>query len=122
MYCFALLKSSPPRVSISSFTRDAHGQHDGILRAFRVALGAPALPAEVEALLRAVRPSKWRGSKVSGIDLASDFVWIDDDPRHIEIAALRDLGLLDRLLIVDSDDGLLRAVAAITSAQIDGLG
>ena len=52
-----------------------------------MALGAPALPAEVEALLRAVRPSKWRGSKVSGIDLASDFVWIDDDPRHIEIAA-----------------------------------
>ena len=76
----------------------------------------------VEALLRAVRPSKWRGSKVSGIDLASDFVWIDDDPRHNEIDDLRSLGLLDRLLIVDSDDGLLRAVAAITSAQIDGLG
>jgi hypothetical protein len=90
-------------------TRDAHGQHDGILRAFRAALGAPTLPMEVETLLRAVRPSKWRGNKVSGIDLASDFVWIDDDPLLVEIDALRGLGLLDRLLIVDGDDGLLRA-------------
>jgi hypothetical protein len=94
-------------------TRDAHGQHDGILRAFRVALGVPALPAEVEATLRAVRPTKWRGNKVSGIDLASDFVWIDDDPLLAEIDALRGLGLLDRLLIVDGDDGLLRAAEAI---------
>jgi hypothetical protein len=98
-------------------TRDAHGQHDGILRAFRLALGAPTLPAEVEALLRAVKPTRWRGSKVSGIDLASDFVWIDDDPLQVEIDALRDLGLLYRLLIVDGDDGLLRAVAAITSTH-----
>jgi hypothetical protein len=103
-------------------TRDAHGQHDGILRAFRVALGAPALPVEVEALLRAVRPTKWRGSKVSGIDLASDFVWIDDDPLRVEIATLRERGLSHRLLIVDRDDGLLRAIDAITSAQIDDLG
>jgi hypothetical protein len=97
-------------------TRDAHGGHDGILQAFRLALGAPVLPAEIEALLRAVRPTKWRGSKVSGIDLSSDFVWIDDDPLRVEIDALRGRGLLDRLLIVDSDAGLLRAVAAITSA------
>jgi hypothetical protein len=93
-------------------TRDAHGQHDGILRAFRVALGAPTLPTEVETLLRAVRPTKWRGSKVSGIDLASDFVWIDDDPLQVEIDALRAHGLLHRLLIVDGD-GLQRAADAI---------
>jgi hypothetical protein len=94
-------------------TRDAHGQHDGILRAFRVALGAPALPGEVEVLLRAVKPTTWRGSKVSGIDLTSDFVWIDDDPLQIEIDALRSRRLLDRLLIVNSDCDLLRAVAAL---------
>ena len=29
-------------------TRDAHGQHTGILRAFRHAVGSPALPAEIE--------------------------------------------------------------------------
>jgi hypothetical protein len=99
-------------------TRDAHGQHDGILRAFRVALGVPALPAEVEAMLRAVLPTQWRSSKVSGIDLASDFVWIDDDPLRVEVDALRDLGLLDRLLVVDDDDGLLRAVAAIGETEV----
>jgi hypothetical protein len=103
-------------------TRDAHGQHDGILRAFRHALGTPTLPTEVETLLRAVKPTRWRGSKVSGIDLASDFVWLDDDPRQVEIEALREHGLLHRLLIVGSDDSLLRAAEAITSAQIDGLG
>src|SRR5512135_234751 len=59
-------------------TRDAHGQHAGILRAFRHAMGSPELPSEIEALLTAVRPTRWSGSKVSGIDLASDFVWIDD--------------------------------------------
>ena len=81
-------------------TRDAHGRHDGILRAFRHALSTPTLPTEVETLLRAVRPTQWHGSKVIGIDLASDFVWIDDDPLRVEIDALRDLGLLERLLIV----------------------
>jgi hypothetical protein len=68
------------------------------LRAFRLALGAPTLPAEVEALLRAVKPTRWRGSKVSGIDLASDFVWIDDDPLAVEVDTLRAHGLLHRLL------------------------
>ena len=94
-------------------TRDAHGEHTGILAAFRHALNTPTLPTEVEALLRAVRPTKWRGSKVTGIALASDFVWIDDDPLAVEIDTLRGLGLLHRLLIVDSDDGLLSAVEVI---------
>ena len=75
-------------------TRDAHGQHDGVLRAFRLALGTVMLRTEVETLLRAVKPTKWRGSKVSGIDLASDFIWIDDDPLAVEVAALRAGGLL----------------------------
>jgi hypothetical protein len=94
-------------------TRDAHGGHTGILATFRHALGTPTLPTEVETLVRAVRPTKWRGSKVTGIDLASDFVWIDDDPLAVEVDALRARGLLHRLLIVDSDDGLRRAADAI---------
>ena len=94
-------------------TRDAHGQHDGILRAFRHALASSTLPAEVETLLRAIRPTVWSGSKVSGIDLASDFVWIDDQPLRCEVDALRDLDLLSRLLLVDAsrdDYALLRAI------------
>ena len=94
-------------------TRDAHGQHAGILRAFRHALGSPELPSEIEALLRAIRPTRWSLSKVSGIDLASDFAWVDDAPLAVEIETLRARGLLDRLIIVDTDDALLRAVDVI---------
>jgi hypothetical protein len=81
-------------------TRDPHGPHAGILRAFRHALRTPTLSTEVETLLRAVRPTTWHLSKVTGIDLASDFIWIDDDPLQVEIDALRERGLLDRLFIV----------------------
>ena len=78
-------------------TRDAHGQHDERVFAFRHAIGSPELPSDLEVLLRAVRPTKWSGSKVSGIDLASDFVWVDDAPLAVEIEALRGRGLLDRV-------------------------
>ena len=57
--------------------------------------------------------SEWFGSKITGVDLASDFVWIDDAPLRVEIETLRGLGLLNRLLVVDTDNGLLRAVDAI---------
>jgi hypothetical protein len=71
------------------------------------------LPAEIETLLRAVRLTEWFGSKITGVDLASDFVWIDDAPLRVEIETLRGLGLLNRLLVVDTDDCLLRAVDVI---------
>jgi hypothetical protein len=93
--------------------RDAQGQHTGILRASRHAIGSPELPSEIETLLRAVRPTEWFGSKITGINVASDFVWIDDAPLRAEIESLRSLGLLSRLLVVDTDDGLLRAVDVI---------
>ena len=104
-------------------TRDAHGQQDGILRAFRLAMSATTLPAEIDALLRSVEPTTWHGSKVSGIDLASDFVWIDDQALTVEIDALRGLNLLSRLIVIDTnkdDDGLLRAIAAINSLSTNG--
>jgi hypothetical protein len=100
-HCFPFLKwavelHSPYWLS----TRDAHGTHDGILGAFRHALGTPILPPEIEVLIRAVGPTKWRGNKLTGIDFTSDWVWLDDDPLLVEIEALRSRGLLDRLLIV----------------------
>ena len=93
-------------------TRDAHGSHDGILRAFRHALDTPTLAPEIEALLTAVRPTRWRACKVDAIVLWRDFVWIDDDPLLIEIEVLRKHGLLDRLLIVDSDEDLLAVMGS----------
>ncbi len=62
------------------------------------------MPTDIEALLRAVGPTEWQGSKLTGIDLASDFLWIDDDPRPAEIEGLRARGLLDRLLLVTPRD------------------
>ena len=79
-------------------------------------MGLATLPADAEALLKSIRPTEWQGSKVFGIDLASDFVWIDDQPLAVEVAALRGRNLLGRLIVVDTnkdDDGLLRAIAAI---------
>ena len=74
------------------------------------------MPADVEALLTSVRATSWSVSKVSAIDLASDFVWIDDEPLAVEVEVLRGRNLLRRLVVIDTnkdDDGLLRAKAAI---------
>jgi hypothetical protein len=84
-------------------TRDAHGQHDGILRAFRLAIGSPTLPTTIEALLKSIKPTTWHGSKVSGIDLGSDFVWIDDQPLRVEIDELQGRKLLSRLIVIDTN-------------------
>ncbi len=99
-------------------TRDAHGQHDGILRAFKLAMGCAMLPTEIDALVRSVEPTTWSGNKTFGIDLSSDFVWIDDAPLGFEIDALRSRDLLDKLIVIDTnkdDVGLLRAIDAINS-------
>ena len=97
-------------------TRDARGEHAGIIRAFRHAIGSEP-PSEIEALLRAVRPTRWSGTKISGIDLASDFVWIDDAPLAVEVESLRARGWLNRLIVVDTDDALLRAIDVIGARQ-----
>ena len=60
-----------------------------------------------------MKPTRWRGGKLDAVDLASNWVWLDDDPLLAEVETLRCRGLLDRLLIVDSDDDLWRAVEAI---------
>ena len=97
-------------------TRDAHGQHAGVLRAFRLAMNCATLPADVEALLTSIKPTAWSGSKISGIDLTSDFAWVDDEPLRVEVEALQARNLSSRLIVVDSNkdaDALLRAMAAI---------
>jgi hypothetical protein len=97
-------------------TRDAHGQHGGVLRAFRLAMNCATLPADVEALLTFIRPTEWSGTKISGIDLSSNFAWVDDEPLAVEIAALQSRNLVNRLIVVDTnkdDQGLLRTITEI---------
>ena len=98
-------------------TRDPHGSHDGILRAFRLAMGAATLPTGIETLLTAIRPTRWRTNKVSAIDVSSDFVWLEDQPLPTEIELLRSLGLLDRLIIINSDDDLLSYMAGRAASR-----
>jgi hypothetical protein len=88
-------------------------------------MGCPTLPTDVEAVLTSVKATTWSGSKISGIDLASDFVWIDDEPLAVEVAALQSRNLLNRLVVIDTnpdDDGLLRAIAAIDALPRGGPG
>jgi hypothetical protein len=80
-------------------TRDAHGQHTGIPRAFRHAVGSPELPAAIETLLRAVRPTEWIWRRIlCGSTRNRDFArpWLGQPA-----------------LVVDTHDGLLRAVDVI---------
>ena len=81
--------------------RDAHGQHDGILRAFKLAMGCAMLPTDIDALARSVEPTAWSSNKTFGMT-SSDFVWIDDAPLGFEIDSLRSRDLLDRLIVIDT--------------------
>jgi hypothetical protein len=79
-------------------------------------MGLAVLPPDIEALVKSVRATEWSGSKVFAIDLSSNFAWVDDEPLAVEIEALQDRNLLNRLIVIDTnkdDDGLLRAIAAI---------
>jgi hypothetical protein len=94
-------------------TRDAHGSHDGVIRAFKLAMDSPVLDPEIEELLKTIKPTTWSGSKLSGIDLNADFVWIDDEPLAVEVDALRELNLLERLIVINTNhdsDALLHVM------------
>jgi hypothetical protein len=72
--------------------------------------------ADIEDLLKSIRPTVWSATKVGAIDLASNFCWVDDAPLAVEVEVLRGRNLLGRLVVIDTnkdDDGLLRARAAI---------
>ena len=99
----------PARLTLFSTTRETWLSCRGLPRNDRASM-QPACS------LASVRATSWSVSKISAIDLASDFVWIDDEPLAVEIAVLRGRNLLRRLVVIDTntdDDGLLRARAAI---------
>jgi hypothetical protein len=75
-------------------------------------MGCATLPPDVEALVKSIRPTAWSGSKVSAIDLSSDFAWVDDEPLAVEVAALQARNLSSRLIIVNTnkdDQAILHA-------------
>ena len=64
---------------------------------------AKVVDAETLEKLKAVKATTWRRSKAEAIDLASDFVWLDDAPRYEDRQLLEEEGRLDRLIVVDLD-------------------
>ena len=51
--------------------------------------------------LNSIKPTNWRRLKTEGIDLDSDFVWLDDAPRDADRQVLEEHGKLDKLIVVD---------------------
>jgi hypothetical protein len=84
-------------------SRSHDGNIDEIERAFRFAISTTNLAAETRDLIRAVRPAPWGAEKISGIDLARDFYWVDDNPDSGSVAALEAAGKSSRLIITSTD-------------------
>ncbi len=78
---------------------DRCGGNNRIRRAFRIAWNIPNLPGELEILFEAVIPTVWDNAKIEGIDLDSDFFWIESDPDPECLAGLKRRGIENRLLI-----------------------
>jgi len=55
------------------------------------------------AKLATIKPTDFKNTKADGIDLASDFIWIDDSPTFASKSILSRAGRLDRLIVVDLD-------------------
>jgi hypothetical protein len=51
--------------------------------------------------LKQVKETNWSTLKTEAIDFNSDFFWLDDNPFKSEIKVLENLGMRDRLLIVN---------------------
>jgi len=67
--------------------------------------------------LKTIKPTSWETAKTEGIDLTSDFYWLDDYPFEFEKAILKKHCKLDRLIVVDLNkpDELKRIKALLQS-------
>jgi hypothetical protein len=76
----------------------------------------PYTDVKVIELVKLIKPLKWQVFKVKAIDLASDFIWVDDELSWCEKKILVDNNVLDRWLYTntnDNPDDLLKALNTI---------
>ncbi len=68
--------------------------------------------------LSAIKSTNWDTLKTEGIDLSSEFFWLDDCPFNSEKAVLAKNNFLDRLIIVDLNrpDELRRVLEILKSS------
>jgi len=81
--------------------RDMRGDRAEIERAFRTSLLSPSLPPFLINALRHIEPTRWSRTKVTGIDLESNFYWVDDAPDQEAVAELTKRNILPRLVTVE---------------------
>ena len=65
--------------------------------------------------LRFIKVVPWRTLKTEAIEFDSPFIWVDDQPLQFELDILRERGLLDRWLKVDT----YKAYRELTIARIE---
>ncbi len=96
--------------------RDRAGDIKNIEASFRLALKVQTIPPDLAALIQAIQPQVWSGTKTSAIDLQSDFIWLDDNPHPDDLLRLERAGCLSRWVEVNTDvnsDDLLRVMALL---------
>lgn len=81
--------------------RDMRGDRAEIERAFRASLQSPSLPPFLINALKHIEPTRWSRTKITGIDLESNFYWIDDAPDQEAVAEITKRNILPRLVTVE---------------------
>jgi hypothetical protein len=81
--------------------RDMRGDRAEIERAFRESLQSLSLPPFLTKALKHIEPTRWSRTKLTGIDLESNFYWIDDAPDQEAVAEIRKRNILPRLVTVE---------------------
>ena len=73
-------------------------------------------PIVMEKLIK-VKTTNFKKTKAEGIDLSSDFIWIDDSPTVASKNILTEAGRLDRLIVVDLEtkDELIRVMELLSA-------
>lgn len=69
--------------------------------------------------LQCIKATDWQSRKTEGIDLDSDFYWLDDHPMRAEMEELKKCGKLNSLIVVDlnREDELKRIVKDLTQSH-----
>ena len=104
-------------------SRTSDGSIENAERAFRHASPSAMRSGHLSSLIRSIPASQWETAKISGIDIARPFFWIDDDPDPTSIAHLNDSDLKQRLIkvSVDSEADLLSALPRIITERMKTL-
>jgi hypothetical protein len=85
-------------------SRSHDGSYAGIEQAFRFAIPTTSLPIEIKDRIHAIKPAAWPRSKIEGIDVSEEFIWLDDDPDDASLRELERLGMGNRWIQACTDD------------------